>query len=557
MVKITQMVKTMWIRVLVIILLFPIFGYSPELPVTVGTSGSKASLDTNFGNIHSNFTELYAIDARNYGAVESSTISSAEAVQAAVDAAEAAGGGVVDIPIAIALDDTITIDSNYVLIRGRGFSAPITVLGDYGDVFKFTGNPTTGVMLQRIGVQDVYLTTSVARSSGSFLDLEGVMFGSFENIWMSNGFNGITLKGSSQLVFDSIYHTNASVSGQTSTGRRLLKVTASSGNYAGKNGGGVFFNNFNLRGLPGTDLVEDIIEINTIDGIWFSNGHVGNGTEGNILLNASIADSVLGFVFFNNVMSDSTLGDGIIFRGNSVEAARISFGNMTLAGGSTGQNAIHAEPGCTFSDITFTSPIASGFDKRAFFNESATFRKVSLTGVMFAGNSFNTVGGYPNVEFADGTGWTTITGGTIGYKNASYLNTAGNTTYAVELGSNLVNIAMSNIDMRKNQSGSINGQGSATCKFSNILTDDSTTLASAAMLEVPRTRTFITITGTTDITSITAHDAGKIIYLRFSEPLTVVSGNNLILQGDIATTSGSTLALISDGAEWRELSRRY
>ena len=31
-----------------------------QATITVGTSGSKASLDTNFGNTQSNFTELYA-----------------------------------------------------------------------------------------------------------------------------------------------------------------------------------------------------------------------------------------------------------------------------------------------------------------------------------------------------------------------------------------------------------------------------------------------------------------------------------------------------------------
>jgi hypothetical protein len=44
-------------------LLLTIFFYSQafsaQLPVTVGTGGSKASLDTNFGNTQSNFTEIY------------------------------------------------------------------------------------------------------------------------------------------------------------------------------------------------------------------------------------------------------------------------------------------------------------------------------------------------------------------------------------------------------------------------------------------------------------------------------------------------------------------
>ncbi len=44
-----------------VLLTAPIGAMAAQQPVTVGTSGAKASLDTNFGNIKANFTELYSM----------------------------------------------------------------------------------------------------------------------------------------------------------------------------------------------------------------------------------------------------------------------------------------------------------------------------------------------------------------------------------------------------------------------------------------------------------------------------------------------------------------
>lgn len=63
------------------------------------------------------------------------------------------------------------------------------------------------------------------------------------------------------------------------------------------------------------------------------------------------------------------------------------------------------------------------------------------------------------------------------------------------------------------------------------------------------------ITGTTTITSITIKAAGTIIVLGFNGILTLTNGSNLILAGNLVTTSGTTITLISDGTNWNELCR--
>lgn len=59
--KIIRRLKIMKIKILLTIAVLCIAnsGYAAQKTITVGTSGSKASLDTNFGNAQDNFTDLY------------------------------------------------------------------------------------------------------------------------------------------------------------------------------------------------------------------------------------------------------------------------------------------------------------------------------------------------------------------------------------------------------------------------------------------------------------------------------------------------------------------
>jgi hypothetical protein len=80
-------------------------------------------------------------------------------------------------------------------------------------------------------------------------------------------------------------------------------------------------------------------------------------------------------------------------------------------------------------------------------------------------------------------------------------------------------------------------------------------VASASTLQIPNNQNFITITGTTNINSITNGWAGREINLLFTGILTVVDGTNLKLQNNFVTLGGSILKLISNGSEWYEVSR--
>ena len=82
-------------------------------------------------------------------------------------------------------------------------------------------------------------------------------------------------------------------------------------------------------------------------------------------------------------------------------------------------------------------------------------------------------------------------------------------------------------------------------------------VASATALDLPAAGNAFSITGTTNITSIAAADtiSGRFVILTFEGILTFTDGGNLKLAGDMTTSGDDTIALISDGTSWFEVSR--
>lgn len=79
---------------------------------------------------------------------------------------------------------------------------------------------------------------------------------------------------------------------------------------------------------------------------------------------------------------------------------------------------------------------------------------------------------------------------------------------------------------------------------------------SAATLVIPQGVTFATVSGTTNITTITGNGhGGKTVTLAFQGALTVTDGSNLRLAGNFVTTADDTITLACDGATWYEVCR--
>lgn len=193
---------------------------------------------------------------------------------------------------------------------------------------------------------------------------------------------------------------------------------------------------------------------------------------------------------------------------------------------------------------------------------SAPAESVSVTGGSYTGGS--TVGlsvnvaqtGPFNVSGAtiDGTGSNAIAGSGDA---AARMNVSGNvfrniTGYAV-LGTSNCTIS-GNTYEAVSQAAIVSLSGTNNRMLDKAV--GTRTVASAATLTLPEITDSFTITGTTNITSITASWAQRLCVLRFTGVLTVTDGGNLALSGDFVTANNAVLVLFFDGLNWQEITRR-
>lgn len=107
-----------------------------------------------------------------------------------------------------------------------------------------------------------------------------------------------------------------------------------------------------------------------------------------------------------------------------------------------------------------------------------------------------------------------------------------------------------------NGNGGADISGAGTTTFSrDAMVGGSINIASAATINLLGRGEFFNITGTTNITSITASWIGRVVTLVFSDVLTFTDGSNLKIAGNFVTTADDTITLIAGSVNWYEISR--
>jgi hypothetical protein len=121
------------------------------------------------------------------------------------------------------------------------------------------------------------------------------------------------------------------------------------------------------------------------------------------------------------------------------------------------------------------------------------------------------------------------------------------------------NIVLSDNDIRYNNTTAIDTTGGPTTnlQFLRNNTNGATpSVASAATIALPHGEEVISISGTTNITSITAlGHTNRRVTLVFAGILTFTDGSNLKLAGNFVTTADDTITLVCDGTNWYEVAR--
>jgi hypothetical protein len=108
-----------------------------------------------------------------------------------------------------------------------------------------------------------------------------------------------------------------------------------------------------------------------------------------------------------------------------------------------------------------------------------------------------------------------------------------------------------------NTSGVQELNGPLTLKDLRTLIAKPIDLASAASVAVPATGVVFNLTGTTEVTALTGHSAGRIIILINASTAKISAETTHKLAGaaDGPVTAFDVLGLISDGTNWIELFR--
>lgn len=500
----------------------------------------------------------YVYNVRDYGATGNGTTDDTAAIQDAINAAGAAGGGVVFLPPGTYLvSDTLEFYFPGVFLRGAGmWNTKLTRSTDYGDTIIFGGGQAgTGTLLSNTGISDLTIISTGLTTSGAHIRYSGVTRHQLKGIYLNNGFIGIRADALTAAYFSDIYVVFTDIYGGSATGRRYFQFGIAS-SYSHKSCGDLFITNFNIRGNTSGQVTEFGVNIEAADGIWFENGHVGNSTEANIRIGGPTSD-VINLVFFSNVMSDEGTGYGLLLESYATLAFRtIKFVNCTFKSGGIpawATTGIAIAAGCTVTGLSFDNCTVTEYGNNGVLLASTDSSNITFANCTVRGNGRNTADTYPGYSVLAGVSSVVISGGSSGKAYDS--GSTGTQAYGIQFSTGHSNILVDGVDLTGNTLGSVLGGSETVLVLDSCMSQDNTTVASASTLTPPAIGNVISVTGTTTINNVQVSRVGRIITLLFTDSVTVNDTGNLKLAGAFSATADDTLTLVYDGSYWLEISR--
>lgn len=140
------------------------------LPIVQGSGGSAVTRRTTLAQLRSGILADRAYHVRDFGAVGDGTTNDAPAIQAAIDAMNAAGGGTLEFgPRSYRIASPVVIDSVSVVLQGAGYTeGPSAADGTWFRIdatgftpFTFTGIGARGSAVRDIGVRQAHNAAQV------------------------------------------------------------------------------------------------------------------------------------------------------------------------------------------------------------------------------------------------------------------------------------------------------------------------------------------------------------------------------------------------------------
>jgi hypothetical protein len=500
-----------------------------------------------------------------FGANGKDILNDAPAIQLAINAAQNKGGGVIYFPPGdYRLESTLRITGNNIQLRGAGTTTTVlTRMTDYGDTIII--EPIEDVnqyntYIFNIGIFDLRIYAGVELNSGAHIKMTRAYHSHISNIQLSNGFKGLELISCVASTFDNLDLDTDTFFPPSllKEGSSLIKISREASHPDSKNCSELFFSNINARGNfknPSEARLEDVVVINSGDGLWFDNCHLAFARNSACKVIREHVDDQINGLEFNNCWFDAC-NYGVIY-GNSDGYGYLGCDTFS---------------GCLFVDQGMDGCLLEEPDRQGVTFSGCSFGCAQDHGCHIKGGNNFTLSG---CRFFDNNKRNGVSGSGLFIEGSSLNITISGCTFSNEEESS---------QNRGYQKGIYAG-GEADiivvsgCSFKNMIADDIVISSNVKDIKVESIisdkeikvinadgygtlypeigyNTFL-VNGPNPIGLIASDVSkkGRRITLIFNSSVTVYNSNNLKIYGTFNAQAGYTIALVSDGTYWYEVSR--
>ena len=229
------------------------------------------------------------------------------------------------------LGATINLSTSYRSYRGRGSGVTeiLRTNGTYGDTFSIShATPATNFLLG-IVFDGIKIRANVEMNSGAHIHLQEVTQSTFHDVFLEDGFVGYLIEGGRNIQFSDSKIESGKFFSTLKTGSRFVRIAASP-NPAQENTE-LGFNGFNWT-FTINATIDVGLEIEEMDGAWFSNGHILGAKTAECLFDFGSSAQLTG-ARFSNVWFDGFTDTNLIFSNAPTGAAKdFVFSGCTFSG---------------------------------------------------------------------------------------------------------------------------------------------------------------------------------------------------------------------------------